>query len=495
MENMKTPGVYIVEKNAFPNSVVAVATAIPAFIGYTQKAIINGRAALKKPVRIRSLKEFQTVFGGSSQAEFDLKISTAPNVYDLAFDNVAYELKRSNPAFILYQSVQLFFLNGGGACYIVSVGDYSSKPQKLQILDGISSLEKEQEPTLLVIPDAMSLTATECYAVQEQMILHCGTVMKNRFAILDIYNGYQNKVDSVAKFRKAINNTANASYSAAYYPWLNTAVLNDDNVSLNNISAVSRKTLISIVEKERADLREDTSIIISGIADSIDNANQEYSGHKVNKMLKASSTQYVKILQAIKQKLNLLPPSGAMAGLYTMTDITRGVWKAPANISIASVISPVIEISSEEQVTLNVDVNDKSINAIRLFPGEGTLVWGARTLESNSLDWRYVSVRRTIIMLEQSIKLATKAYVFEPNDSNTWVTIKSMITNFLTSIWKQGGLAGSSPSDAFSISIGLGETMTSQDVLNGLLIVSVGVAMTRPAEFTLVTFTQQMQKS
>ncbi len=100
-----------------------------------------------------------------------------------------------------------------------------------------------------------------------------------------------------------------------------------------------------------------------------------------------------------------------------------------------------------------------------------------------------------MIMLEESLRLATKAYVFEPNVANTWVTIKSMVRNFLTGIWKRGGLAGASPDDAFSVFVGLGETMTPEDILEGMLNVTILVALSRPAEFIEITFQQQMQKS
>jgi phage tail sheath protein FI len=100
-----------------------------------------------------------------------------------------------------------------------------------------------------------------------------------------------------------------------------------------------------------------------------------------------------------------------------------------------------------------------------------------------------------MIMLEESIKLAAKAYVFEPNTANTWVTMRSMINNFLTGIWKRGGLAGASPDEAFSVHVGLGETMTPEDILEGILRITVLVAITRPAEFIEITFQQQMQKS
>lgn len=149
-----------------------------------------------------------------------------------------------------------------------------------------------------------------------------------------------------------------------------------------------------------------------------------------------------------------------MAGIYTMVDNTRGVWKAPANVSMNSVVSPAVNVSHEEQEELNVNPQGKSINAIRSFIGEGVLVWGARTLDGNSLDWRYINVRRTMIMLEESCRLAAQAMVFEPNTASTWVTIKAMISNFLTGIWKRGGLAGAVPEDAFSVHVGLGETMT-----------------------------------
>ena len=196
-----------------------------------------------------------------------------------------------------------------------------------------------------------------------------------------------------------------------------------------------------------------------------------------------------------KNKLNLLPPAAAMAGIYTRVDNAIGVWKAPANVSVNAVVSPSVSISHDEQQDLNVTPQGKSINAIRSFIGEGTLVWGARTLDGNSLDWRYIQVRRTMIMLEESIKLAAKAYVFDNNEANTWIAMRSMIRNFLTGIWKRGGLAGTSPDDAFAVMVGLGETMTPEDILEGILRITVLVALIRPAEFIEITFQQQMQKS
>ena len=140
-------------------------------------------------------------------------------------------------------------------------------------------------------------------------------------------------------------------------------------------------------------------------------------------------------------------------------------------------------------------VSGKSINAIRFFNGLGILVWGARTLDGNSQDWRYISVRRTAIFLERSIQEGMESYIFAANDANTWGAVKAMIASFLTSIWKEGGLQGAYASDTFSVAVGLGSSMTSDDVLNGRLRVSVKVALVCPAEFIVLNFEQQQADS
>lgn len=184
-----------------------------------------------------------------------------------------------------------------------------------------------------------------------------------------------------------------------------------------------------------------------------------------------------------------------MAGIYTMVDNTKGVWKAPANVSVAAVISPAVNILDEELEDLNVPISGKSVNAIRFFIGEGVKVWGARTLDGNSFDWRYINVRRTMIMLEESIRNAVKEYVFDPNVASTWVNVKGVLNNFLREIWKRGGLVGPVPEDAYSVHVGLGDTMSPEDILMGIMRVTVFVAITRPAEFIVITFQQQMQKN
>ncbi|MFN3261781.1 MAG: hypothetical protein ACE37J_14590 [Pikeienuella sp.] len=142
---------------------------------------------------------------------------------------------------------------------------------------------------------------------------------------------------------------------------------------------------------------------------------------------------------------NLLPPSAAMAGLYAETDNARGVWNAPPNVSV---------------------------NAIRSFPGRGVLVRGARTLDGASLDWRCIPARRTAIMLEGSIR--------------------AMVANFLTGLWRAGAFAGAAAEEAFSVRIGDGEMMTAEDIADGCMRLSIRFAPVRPAEFILLRFEQKM---
>ncbi|TVQ36086.1 MAG: phage tail sheath family protein [Geminicoccaceae bacterium] len=523
MGPMKTPGVYIVEKDAFPNSVVQVATAVPAFIGYTETAANGSQSLHRRPWRITSMADYHAYFGFGPTPTFALeeKAKDSDEPADLRVGGQDYVLEQKSGRYLLYAAMKLFFQNGGGTCYVVSVGSYEDDVDPDALRTAIDLLGKEQEPTLVVIPESVLLSQANCITVQQAMLAHCGGKMKNRFAVLDIWDGWRDRQDPAGDPVEAFRNALGVNfldYGAAYYPWLRTTIFQDRDLSYENVAnppllqQLIRTELrlpepeggggdgsegggggggaLTVVDRQQQAIQAITT-------DWPDLAPEEVPTHKamLDKTLRAISGVYGDVLAAMATKLNLLPPGAAMVGVYTMVDATRGVWKAPANVSLNSVVAPSVNISHEQQEDLNVTPQGKSINAIRPFIGEGVLVWGARTLDGNSLDWRYVNVRRTMLMIEESIRLATKAYVFEPNTANTWVTIRSMIRNFLTGIWKAGGLAGAVPEDAFSVHVGLGETMTSEDILEGILRVTVLVAVTRPAEFIEITFQQQMQRS
>jgi len=491
---MKTPGVYVVEKNAFPNSVVEVATAVPAFIGYTQKATNGNKSLLNKPWRISSMAEFRSYFGDAPKPKFELVEEDSSSA--ISFNGKKYIVKRKDQ-YTLYYNMLLFYANGGGPCYIVSVGDYSSEVDGELLKKGIEPLVKEQEPTMVVIPEAVTLSDANCYALQQAILKHCGYDMRNRIALLDIYGGYKDRKhpdgDVVTAFREAIG-SGFLDFGAAYYPWINTSIVQENELDYENLDIDQLKALLT-EELGLANISDAKKEQIVAYIGSIKEGLPYLESNTLHKIFSQISKLYSEIMKEMRLTLNLLPVSAAMAGVITTIDNTKGVWKAPANVSIANVISPTLNISHEEQEDLNVPLSGKSINAIRTFTGEGIKVWGARTLDGNSLDWRYINVRRTMIMLEESVRNAARAYVFDPNDANTWVNVKSMIANFLNGIWKRGGLAGAVPDDAYSVFVGLGETMTPEDILEGIMRISVLVAIVRPAEFIEITFQQQMQKS
>lgn len=489
----KTPGVYIQEQNAFPGSVAAVETAIPVFIGYTEKAECKGKSLTGEPFQITSLIEYIEFFGQGFEHHFTLdgRIKTT-GIFKPEF------LINPPETFYLFNCIRLFYQNGGSKCHIMSLGTYGeaeNKKVKIDIADFPDSvferLEKETEPTLVVIPDFVS-QRDACYALYVKVLRHCKK-MQSRFGIFDVI---PDKADAdynatFQKFRDAIGLDA-LNYGAAYYPWLNTSVVPSSEISFLNLALTTDELKDILPETNAKDVF--ATWVASAPEDSAEEKNKK--NNVLHQSLIATSNTYKQILEEIKIRLNLLPPAAAMAGIYTMIDNSRGVWKAPANISVAGVISPAVNISGTDQQNMNVDViTGKSINAIRPFPGIGTLVWGARTLDGNSQDWRYINVRRTMIMIEQSLKVACRSFVFEPNDANTWLAMKSMMDNFLINLWKQGALAGTTPGQAFAVQIGLGTTMTANDILDGNLNVTVMLAPVRPAEFIIITFQQKQQQS
>jgi phage tail sheath protein FI len=216
----------------------------------------------------------------------------------------------------------------------------------------------------------------------------------------------------------------------------------------------------------------------------------------LNQLKTGETALYNQIKDAMSRQRVTLPPSPAIAGIYARVDRDRGVWKAPANVSVAAVIGPLTKITDAQQEDLNVDPTaGKSINAIRDFVGKGTLVWGARTLAGNDNEWRYVPVRRLFITIEESTRKASAFAVFEPNDATTWLKVKGMIDSYLYGLWERGALAGATPEAAYYVNVGLGRTMTPQDVLEGRLIIEIGVAAVRPAEFIVLRFMHKLQQA
>lgn len=426
-DHPNTPGVKIVENSLLPPSVVQVSTAVPVFLGFTQ----TGPAG--EALRISSIKEFEDLFGKGKEYTYSVTSSGS---------NYTATAPVSGTPFFFYEAIRLYFMNGGGACYIISIGDFSSNPLVDSALfeAGISTIDKLDEPTLIVFPEASNLDMT-AYGNVASAALAVAQATKDKFVILDSPIGADlagaNSGD-LAAFRGVISQ--NLSYGTAYYPHLETSV----------------KFAISP----------------ASITDTV------------------GSEAYNKSLAAINQINNAtIPPSTLMAGVYAKVDRESGVWKAPANVALQGVVKPIQAISDADQGALNVDATTgKSVNAIRAFAGRGTLVWGARTLDGNSNEWRYIQVRRLFMMVEESVKKAISQFVFENNDAKTWAKVNSMIRSYLNGLWKEGALMGAKADEAYFVEVGLGTTMTTQDILEGRMIVQIGLAAVRPAEFIVLEF-------
>ena len=694
MATYKTPGVYVEEIVKFPPSVAQVETAIPAFIGYTDKATNKVKGDLSgKATRISSMLEYETFFG---YAKPETTITVEINdtlVNGVKESDILVNQPASKEPFLMYYSLQMYFANGGGPCYIISVGQYGSEAQSPvtainnanDFKTGLGVLRKVDEPTLIVFPDATALsTDNEFYSLYDDALKQCKD-LQDRFTIIDTrtYDATSPTDANIDNLRNTISsNKDEIKYGAAYYPFLKTILdynYNTEDVSITHYSydasayETIKKNLATIEDATNGipgvvkalfeyttpgvvggDVSGDVSDVLlqmyaatgfdlggtfntndtkktafiaavkalvesmSKLVDLKDSLNAEakaaaktiteenptieadinaalatfnldfdgagkideiyanlvelntklqnantdaklknllnvntvnfdaeikklvdytplntqtaltavpttlfgdigtnltdlateikkvegkdknngaLNGRKLSDVEAVDNAAYNRILTEIGNLPLELPPSSTMAGIYAKVDSSRGVWKAPANVSVSYVIEPTVNVSHEDQQNLNVDVvAGKSINAIRSFVGKGTLVWGARTLAGNDAEWRYVPVRRFFNMAEESIKKATEQFVFEPNDKNTWVRVKAMIDNFLTLQWRAGALAGPTPDKAFYVSVGLGETMTAQDILEGNMIIEIGMAVVRPAEFIILKFSHKMQE-
>ncbi len=461
MQTYKTPGVYIEEIPKLPPSIASVETAIPAFIGYTEKAQLKEAGDLiNKPRRITSMLDYEQYFGGPlPETSIVVTIDTSQS------NKIDVQGKVDSPsAYLMYYSLQMFFINGGGPCYIVSVGDYSGQGviDQAALQGGLAEIAKIDEVTLILFPDGLNMSLAGNYYALNKEALDQAADLKDRFVVMDVFIDPDVTVDNIQVLRDFDFGTIDTTkYGAVYYPRIFTR-------------------LDYVYDDEDA-------VQIVGVGDS------SLSG-TLTELKSKNNAFYFMAKGAINDIEMLLPASSPVVGKYAEVDNTRGVWKAPANVGIDFAIRPEIIITHKAQESLNVDTTSgKSIDVIRSFPGRGpAIIWGARTLAGNDNEWRYISVRRFFNMVEESTKNATEQFVFEPNDRNTWIRVKSMIENYLTQQWKAGALMGTTTREAYFVKVGLGETMTELDVWEGRMIVEIGLAAVRPAEFIILRFMHKM---
>lgn len=583
----KIPGVYVTELDAFPSSIVGVATAVPIFIGYTETARdpSTGKPVYLEPVSLSSMADYRSYFG----AGFDVRgiVTAAASSADADFETRSWDgaddgssiasytvatsvtpagTRAYGPQFNLYSAMELFFANGGGDCFVISVANYwgtaSNTPptgatpaavNPNDLLAGLAVSNDTRGGTMLVVPDACLLVEADAngelsypgYQPVVVEMLRQSATLQDRVAILDLpgaldpanwsADAMQQQADA---FYTAIAPAADAlSYGTAYGPALQSSLLAPTDLSFVNLSGSAASTILmnNLLTSQAQSLYWP---LWSGSATDLPSAFVDMAAHiaaafpvsgaspiasnpanilgvaegmavslpgaaavPTDSAGIAALDQYLlnalpllgTIQQILAGKLNVVPPSGALAGVWALNDANHSVWTAPANLALNQVIAPKVSLNDTEQAGYNVPLNGNAIDVLREFPNRGTVVWGARTLDGNSLDYRYIQVRRTLIYVQQSIQQALQPFVFAANDSATWTTVTAMISSFLTGLWEAGGLMGDKASDAFTVSCGVPTTMTGEDILNGYMIVNVTLQMVHPAEFIELTFKQTMQ--
>lgn len=429
------PGVYI-EEDASPAMLVSQgATAIPLFVGRFKPLKPELAGVI---TRVSSWLDYFNLFDATVNSSAHVSVTSTlleQEQYNYQINNVEL-LDRMLP-----MAMRLYFQNGGGPCYIYPL----NAPEDDVSLASLPDLIDEIEDITLFV----SLDANDSYR---------SAVYGALAASLNKHKGYFLLADSRDGNRPAgINSSAHV---AVYYPDLVVSHIrefDDEQVTISGYINGEATTIVTL-----ADLRKV----------NIDFANE--------------------IAQSVSFKMAepmLIPPSSLMAGVYCKTDRERGVWKAPANVVLNGVSDVSVRVTDEEHG----EMNQAGINVIRHFSERGLVVWGSRTLQNDD-DWRYIPVRRLFNTAQRDIKKALQPIVFEPNSQPTWKRVQAAIENYLYKLWQQGGLAGDKVEEAYFVRVGKGITMTQDEINQGKMIIQIGMAAVRPAEFIILKFTQDMSQ-
>ncbi|MCB4811893.1 phage tail sheath family protein [Methylovorus menthalis] len=446
-----TPGVYVEETATTPPAIEAMASGVPVFIGYTEIAGTSQEPLTLIPRRISHQWEFIQLFGSAyPESGFAVTIHA---------DGTAAAVVQSSSPHVLHDSLELFFANGGQDCWVISTGRFKSPGEPLQLAElqaGLDVAATMQGIDLIIIPEMQALSLADYRNLADATLSHAATC-HDRFAILDMVikpatgntpSLAQHFHEGVEIFREQAIGQQHLAWGSVYAPHL----------------------MVSLPRR-----LDETNICVT-LADGTVASLANLFAHQ--------RALYTAVIAAIHAQPRALPPSGAIAGCYAAQDRNRGIWKAPANMTLALVNAPAVELPVADYETMNVDVTrGKSINPIRLFTHKGTLVWGARTLAGNDNEWRYVPTRRLCTWIETCVRRSVGWLTFEENTAATWQKLQSSVEIFLMMLWRNSVFLGDKPEQAFFVRVGQGITMTLQDVVDGRVRLEIGLATQRPSEF------------
>jgi phage tail sheath protein FI len=496
MPNYLSPGVYVEEVQAGSRPIEGVGTAVAAFVGIAAQGPFN------EPRLITNWSQFVSTFGDFIEGSY------------------------------LAHAVYGYFLNGGGACYVVRIGADETQPTARADLPSVSEKGKPAFRLAALEPGAagneISVTVAEASEPGEgtfKLVVSKGGKPAEEFDNLTVGRGKQN-VATVLKAQSklltveevgaltapAVGTSVTLSGGGAVVParlspqdYVGSA---SDRTGFAGLEAIEEITMLAIPDLmaayERGVLELDGVLAVQrgmiahceamgdrmAILDPPPGLNaQQIKEWRTDRA--AFDSKYavlywpwIRVFDPLAGGTRFVPPSGHLAGIWARSDDTRGVHKAPANEIVRGALGVELQLTRSEHDQLN----PANINAIRAFPGRGIRVWGARTLSSDPA-WRYINVRRLFNYIEESILQGTQWVVFEPNDVNLWERVKRTVSAFLTGLWRDGALFGRTPQEAFYVKCDA-ETNPPDVIDRGQLVIEVGVAPVKPAEFVIFRIAQ-----
>jgi len=432
-------------------------TATPVFIGFTEKGQPGSLFF------VETLTEFSDQLGGP----------LAP-------------AQASDLAPVLFHTARHYFDNGGGGCFVCPLGNYA----ELEGLSGDALIARldderirqtvagERRIALVAVPDLVLLDGLSVaddgstWSRAWRSVLELCESRRGLFGLLDTPASPELARQCAQRFCADVNSERRA-WVSAYWPRLVTDYERSASPPESALAARARGASVLAVATSAASVR----LSYTGAQASGD---QERAIASVS-VRADDSTRKWKEVRASAFTWEVVPASGAVAAKIGECDRDRGIWTAPANLALSRVVKPISPQLDADDLYSETGV---SINLIRSFPGRGVRIWGCRTLaDGTSTYWRYLQVRRLVGYIETSLAQLARFVVFEPNNEITWAKLKGQTLTWLRALWMRGALAGVNEKDAFSVLVGLDESMTRDDIAVGRLVMTVDLAVLAPAEF------------
>ncbi len=502
-----SPGVYVEEVDRGTKPIEGVGTACAGFVGFAEKGPVN------EPTFIPNFTEFVNTFGGFIKGGY------------------------------LAQSVYSYFQNGGGRCYVTRLAGGEAEEAEPK---AVAALPSAAKPSI----ESLSITALEAGPAGAEISVEVAppseggedlfNLIVRRGSTEEVFENLsfskaksaRNVIDVVKKESKLIqvaekagdlsmaekipspgkySLTVTESGSMALVPVSSDVIVGDtaERSGLSGFEVAEDVTmlcvpdLMALYQADAISMDGVKAVQLAMIAHcenmkdrvAIIDCPPGLSPQKMKEWrmdVAGYDSKYAALYYPWLKVANpvgngdtiMIPPSGYMAGIYARSDNERGVHKAPANEVVRGAMGVEIQITKSEQDILN----PIGVNCIRAFSGRGIRVWGARTLSSDA-SWRYINVRRLFNFVEKSIERGTQWIVFEPNDMDLWARIRRDITAFMTNVWRTGALFGATPAQAFYVKC---DEETNPPAVRdlGQVVIEIGMAPVKPAEFVIFRISQ-----